>query len=119
MYMASFVAQFDSLRYKLGATITNVYSMIGTPLLYPARLVMIDNLTNADLLITTNSNLDQMVIPASTGRVIDVTSNTFNTNMSGIFTFPIGTAFYVKWIAGVPTNGKSVYISVIYGSEQQ
>ena len=119
MYMASFVARYDYIRSLSYSEIGTSYTQLGAPLDYPPRIIKVKNLTDADLLFTMNPPDAQFIVPSNAGEVIDVTSNTFNTNMTGIFAFPIGTTFYVKQVNyAVPGKG-GVYVEVIYGSEQQ
>ena len=115
---------FDPIRYLGWAGIAAGYNPIdylvpiageNGQLRYAARLVCINNLTNADLMFSLNGVDDHFMVTAETGKVYDITSNTFNTNLTGIFAFAIGTRFYVKQLE-VPTT-KGVYIEVIYGSE--
>jgi hypothetical protein len=119
MYMASFVARYDYIRTLAFFEIAAGYTQLGAPCEHPIRLIKVKNLTDSDLLFTLNPPDAQFIVPSYTGEVIDVTSNTFNTTMSGIFAFPIGTTVYVKQVNyEVPSMG-AVYVEIIYGSEQQ
>jgi hypothetical protein len=117
--MASFVAKYDYIRTLPAASILVGYTQLGAPVAYPIRLIKVKNLTDADLLFTMDTSEDQFIVPSGAGEVIDVTSNTFNTNLTGIFAFPIGTTFHVKQVSYEAPKTGSVYVEVIYGSEQQ
>ncbi len=129
MYLNSYVAAFDTIRFVPFNDIFNAginYIPIGAPLQYPARMIVVHNMTDADLYMSNiGDNVahnDKWFLPAQSGRVLDITSNTFNTPMSGIYTCEIGTRFYVREIDApfteVPTI-KGVWLEITYGSEHQ
>jgi len=129
MYLSSYVAEFDTIRFVSYIDIQangKGWTMVpGGPLKYPARIVAVHNLTDATLLLSNVGSLpanDKWLLPFNSGRVIDVTSNTFNTNMTGIFALPIGTLFYIRELddpfTEVP-NEMGVWIEIAYGSEHQ
>lgn len=93
------------------ATIGPAYMGIGTPLVYPSRLLFIQNLTDAQLMFSLDGVNDNFTLPAASNFVFDITTNQQQT--MGIY-FATGTRIYVKEV-GVPSSG-SVYVSSFYGS---
>ena len=123
MLGSSMNAKFESIRYLDWNFIVFNWMRVGSPLLYPARVVTIDNWTDADLMFSTvyyDLNQDpfagEIAVAATSGKVFDVSANTYNNSINGQFAFPAGTQFWVRQIEA--PNEKAVYISVIYGSEQ-
>lgn len=120
----SLIAWFEQLRWLDHTLIGVNWTRLGT-IEHPARLITIDNLTNVDLLFSLTgvapvnpaiiNPSDHIIIPANSGRVYDVASNTYNTHMTGIFAFPVGTDIFVRsWQEGNPAT-KGVYMAVLYG----
>ena len=73
------------------------------------RILKIKNTTNADVYISFDGTTVNDVIVASSGDVIDVTTN--KSVEQGMF-LPEGTIFYVKYVT-VPTYG-NIYLSAYY-----
>lgn len=119
MLASSITAAFEPVRYLDHAAIGVGYTGIGTVINYPARLVVIKNWTDVDLMFSLNGVDDHIPVASNTDEVYDICSNAYITQVSGILAFSAGTRFYVKQIAGagVP-NDKGVYVQVLYGSEQ-
>lgn len=113
---AAMCAMFEPIRYLAAGAIGAGYTAVGTPLLYPARIINIDNLTDADLMFSFNPNYDYIVVPSQSGKVFDISSNNYVTNVAGILAFKKGVQWYVKQLE-VPGPTKGVYISVMYGSD--
>jgi len=105
-------ARFEAIRTLAYGSIGASYAQIGTPIVNPARLIKVDNLTNATLMFSTNGLLDQFVLPSGGFMLIDICSD--KTHDDGLF-LPTGEGMFVKEI-GTPTSG-SVYFTVMYGSE--
>ena len=101
----------EPIRTLAQASIGAAYMGIGTPLEFPSRLLLIQNLTDALLSFSLDGIEDHFVLPANSNFVFDVTTNTPQT--LGIY-FSVGTRIYVKEI-GLPSTG-SVYLSTFYGS---
>lgn len=101
----------ETIRSLGFASISNAYMGIGTPLVYPSRLLFIQNLTDAQLMFSVDGVNDHFTLPGSSNFVFDITTN--QQQESGIY-FSVGTRFYVKEV-GIPSSG-TVYISSFYGS---
>lgn len=93
------------------ASIDGTYMGVGTGFLYPSRLLVIQNLTDAQLMFSFDGVNDHLTLPASSNIVLDVTTNQSLTQ--GNY-WSIGTRVYVKEV-GMPSTG-SVYVTTFYGS---
>ena len=93
------------------ASVGAVYAGIGTSLSRPARIFMIQNLLNTDVMISFNGIEDHFPLPTSGFVLMDVSSN--QSNMQGFY-IAEGTRFYVKQLTGAATQG-SIYLTVFYG----
>lgn len=105
--------RMEALRSLAFGSMGAAYVAVGTAIDNPARMIIIDNFTDADLMISFTGNTDHMVIKANSGKVIDGASN--KTTDDGFF-FTVGTRLHVKNI-GTPTTG-SVYFTSIYGARR-
>lgn len=101
---------FEPLRSLAFGSISGAYAAIGTGFNNAARLILIDNLTNANVTISFDGINDHMVVAAMSGRVLDYGSN--RVGQVNQLEQSEGTVVYVK---GAPGSG-SVYVSVIYAS---
>lgn len=110
-------ARFEELRLIDAADIEANWTAITPEFAHPARLIKIVNLTNADLVFTTDTQkvFGEILVPAQTSDIYDISTNQFTTNISGILALPVATMLYVKQVE-VPTL-KYVAVSVMYGSE--
>lgn len=104
-------ATFDGLRSLANGSISASYAAVGTKLAYPARLLVITNGTNADVLISTDGSSDMLYLAQNSFKLFDLGTNRLNVDQ--MFVIPAGTQFYVKQVSA-PSSG-SVYIEVIYG----
>jgi len=91
--------------------ISAVYASIGTAVNNPLRMYDIQNLTDAPLQFSIDGVDDHFVVPAYSGRIVDIVSNKTS---SGGWYVGKGTSFYVKELTVAATLG-SVYLSVAYG----
>ncbi len=91
-------------------SISGTYAGIGTALTNPSRIIVIQNLTDANLMISENGIDDHYPIAANSAQIWDYASN--QSHQQGAFK-AAGTRFYVKTI-GSPGSG-SVYVSTQYG----
>jgi len=89
-----------------------VYSGVGTAIDHPARMIVIQNLTDADVMFSFNGVTDHLPLRQYTSLVLDITGN--KTTTSGFY-LAEGQRLYVTQI-GVPTVG-SVYLTVFYGRD--
>jgi hypothetical protein len=92
-------------------TIAAGYLPIGTRLNNPARMIFVQNLTDALLMFSFNGTDDHFPLAANGFLLLDITSN--KTISQGFF-ITEGQNLYVKQI-GVPLSG-SVYLTTFYGS---
>lgn len=99
----------ETLRSLAFGSITNTYAAIGTALLNPSRIYLIQNGTDAVLTFSLDGVNNHFVVQPSAGMVIDVTANL--SIPAGFFAIPQGTITFVK---GAPGAG-SVYLSSFYG----
>jgi hypothetical protein len=91
--------------------ISGAYAVVGTPLLNPARIIIFQNFTDGDMMISFDGVNDHLPV-AKTGFVLlDVTAN--KTGSVQGFSIAQGTQFYIKQISA-PSTG-SFYISSFYG----
>ena len=104
-------AVYEPIRSLAFGSIGVSYAGIGTEFDNPARIIRVQNLTDALLWFSVDGLNDHEVLAPNSFLLIDVNSN--KSREQGYY-FPEGTRFYVKQNA-VPTEG-SVYVSVIYGS---
>lgn len=106
------VVQFETLRSIANGSISGSYAAIGTPFLYPCRMLCIINNTDGDMFISDDGTNNKMFVPKNSFRIYD-----FNTNRvlkDQYFSQQVGTQLYVKQ-SSAPTTG-SVYVEVIYGA---
>lgn len=105
----------DILRSVGFASLSGVYIGIGTSMTKPIRMLMFQNRTDVDVMISFDGVHDTVPLAAFTQWIWDITSN--KTIDQGFF-IAQGTRFYVKKInnADVATEG-SVYLSTFYGAE--
>lgn len=92
------------------SSISGAYMGIGTPIDHAARIVFIQNLTDATLMFSLDGVNDHFPLPASSFLLLDVTANK---TVSQGFYIGEGTRFYVEEL-DVPSMG-SVYVTVFYG----
>jgi hypothetical protein len=102
---------YEALRSLGFASIGASYSGVGTPFGHPARMVIITNTTNQDLLISYDGLTDNDIVPASTAKVLDYGSNMALNG--GASDQAQHTRVYVKYFVGIPSDG-GVFVTVIY-----
>ena len=99
----------DQRSVAFGAT-GAAYVAVGSALDFPARILKIDNFTDADMQFSIDGNNDHFVLKAMSSMILDVSTNQ---QPEAPFFFGKGTILYVKRI-GVPSEG-NIYFSVMYG----
>jgi len=104
-------AMVDVLRTLAFGSIGASYTAIGAPFSFQARIICFTNTTNEDVFFSMDGVTDQLIVPAGSFKLFDVTMNHRPVNMDD-FSFPIGTQWYVKYAAS-PSSG-AVYIEVVY-----
>jgi hypothetical protein len=93
--------------------IDGTYSAVGTPLLNPARMLILKNLTDTELFASLDGITDQIHLASGEVIVLDITTN----KSTGIgFFLAQGERVYVK-DGGVAATVGAVYLTVIYASE--
>lgn len=111
LYALAIRARFEEQRSLGFASISGTYAGVGSSLSNPARMVIVNNLTDATLQFSIDGITDHFVLAAQASMVLDLSSN--QTREQGFF-MAEGDRLYVKEIDN-PTSG-SVYFSVIYGA---
>lgn len=106
-------ALFEPLRSLAFGSISGAYTAIGTPLANPSRIMVIQNLTNAQITFSFDGIHDALTLPANGQIVIDFTANH---NISMQFYIAQNVTVYAKETSGAPTSG-DVYVSTIYGAQ--
>ncbi len=101
----------EPVRTIASGSISGSYAGIGTPFVNPIRWFMIQNFTDAAMMISWDGVNDHFPINANSYVIMDVASN--KSVNGGVFMIAAGTRFYVKQLAA-PSTG-SVYLSVFYG----
>ena len=104
-------AKVDALRTVVYSSLTSTYAAIGSAFEFQARIICFTNTTNEDVLFSMDGSTDQLVVPAGSFKLFDVTTNHRPVNQDD-FCFSIGTQWYVKYAAS-PSSG-AVYIEVVY-----
>lgn len=105
-------AEVDALRTLAFGSISGTYTAVGGPFGYQARIICFTNLTDANVLFTTDVTKDEVIVAAGGFKLFDVTINHRPVNQDD-FCFGIGTQWYVKQETTGPSSG-SVYIEVVY-----
>jgi len=104
--------KFEPVRSLAFGSIGAAYMGVGTPTDHPARMVLIQNFTDADLMFSFDGIEDHFPVKFDSSFILDVSSN--KTIDTGFF-IEQGSRLYVKEI-DTPTTG-SVYFTVFYGEE--
>lgn len=104
-------AKADAIRTLAFGSITGSYTPVGPPLAFQARIICFTNTTDEDVFFSMNGTTDQLIVPAGSFKLFDITMNHRPVNMDD-FCFAIGTQWYVKY-AAAPSSG-AIYIEVIY-----
>jgi hypothetical protein len=104
-------AQIDTLRTLAFGSIGATYTAVGTPTSYQARIICFTNTTNEDVLFSMDAVHDQLIVPAGSFKLFDITTNHRPVNQDD-FCLAAGIQWYVKY-AAVPASG-AVYIEIVY-----
>ena len=100
----------EAIRSLAFGSIAAGYTAVGTALANPSKLIIFDNLTDANIIISLDGVTDHFIVPAQGFKLIDLASN--KTDESGFF-IAEGTIFYAKREAGAPSSG-NLYIQTIH-----
>ncbi len=98
----------DILRSIDSATFTGTYQPVGTPLIYPTRLIRFLNTSNVGVTVSWDGINAADYLPANSFLLLDISTNHEN---SLVFEIQIGTQFYVMGSTGTGL----FYISTYYG----
>jgi hypothetical protein len=101
----------EPLRSLGFASISGAYAAIGTALLNPSRIMILQNFTDKQMIFSFDGTNDHLTLPSGGQIVLDFTSN--KTVTGGAAYIPAGTIVYVKQVLA-PGSG-SVYVSTFYG----
>ncbi len=105
--------RYENLRSIAFGSITGTYAGVGASFANPVRILMIDNISDADVYVSFDGVNDKTIVAARSGKVIDYASN--RTEPIGQLEQSVGERVYVKVITTLPTVG-GVFVSVIYAS---
>lgn len=101
----------EPLRSLAAASVVVGYTAIGDPLVYPMRIMLVQNLTDAQVVFSLDGVNDHFTLPAGGFILLDLQAN--NIVKEG-WNIAAQTTFYVKRVA-TPTAG-NVYVSSFYGT---
>ena len=88
------------------------YTGIGTTLVRPVRMFLIQNLTDAYMMFSFDGINDNFPLANSSYIILDIATNT---GPAMEFSLAQGSRLYVKQLAGAAGSG-SVYFTTFYGS---
>jgi len=103
---------FDAIREIAFGGIGAAYAAVGTATTDNARLININNSTDAEVYISLDGSTDHLRLPANSFKLFDFSANKIRDD--GFF-IARGTVFSVKQVSGAPSSG-SVWIEVVYGA---
>lgn len=106
--------RFEELRSLAFGDISGSYAAVGDPLGNAARMIIITNQTNADMIISFDGVNDHLFVISSSAIVFDFASN--RVAPVDQLEMPLGTTVWVKEASGAPSSG-SVYVAVVYASQ--
>lgn len=103
----------ETVRTVAFGSISGTYTGIGTSFANPVHWFMIQNLTDASVMVSWDGINDHFPLPSNGYVIMDVTAN--KTQTGGAFYIAQGTRFYVKQLGAVAASSGSVYLSIFYG----
>lgn len=103
------VATIDVLRTLAFGSISGSYAAVGTPLIFPTRLICFTNNTDGDMFFSEDGVNNNLFVAAGSFKLFDL--NTNRLNQQQLWVFATGTQFYVKQ-STAPTKG-AVYIECL------
>jgi hypothetical protein len=104
--MGSQAASIDTLRSLGFASISGSYAAVGTPFVFPVRLICFTNNTDGDMFFSYDGVNNMLFIAAGSFKLFDMSTNKLSTQPQ--WAFATGTQFYVKQSTS-PSRG-AVYI---------
>lgn len=103
--------QWDALRTAAFGAIGGAYSAVGTPFAHMTRILIMQNLTNQQVLVSFDGVTDNLTLPTGGQLILDYMSD--QSLLGGEFLQAIGTQVYVKNAGVAPTTG-NFYVGLIY-----
>lgn len=103
----------EPVRSLAAGSVAAGYTAIGTPVTHPIRQFLIQNMTDAAVMLSFDGVNDHFPLPAGGFFVDDISSNR-STSVQGWY-LAQDSQLWVKRL-GIPTTG-SVYFSVFYGAD--
>ena len=100
----------EEVKTLAAAGIIAGYTAVGTPLIQPSRIMLINNLTDALVMFSFDGVTDHLALNPAQALVIDIAAN--KTQTDGFF-LAEGEVLFVKRI-DIPTTG-AVYFTNFYG----
>lgn len=100
----------EPIRELAFSGISGTYAAVGDSLGYPTTMVLIQNATDAALMLSFDAIDDNIYLPVNFYLMLDISAN--ETTLDGFYICS-GTTLYVKQYAGAPTTG-SVFITPFY-----
>lgn len=107
--------RYEILRSLDWTLVTANYVAVGTPLQHPARILKLSNATDADMLISFNGVDDHDFVGGNSYFLYD-----YGTNRSGTgneLEQQMGDRVYVKSADGTLPSTGSIYLTLIYASD--
>lgn len=99
---------FEPERTLAFGSISGTYAKVGSPLANPARVVVLQNTTDANVTFSFDGTNDTITLPTKTSVTLDVCANRTPQNSYFIAS---GTQIWVKGTVG----SGAVFVSVFYG----
>lgn len=104
-------ALFEDLRTIAFGAIGAGFTAVGDAFSGPVRILSITNLTDANLIFSDDGVNDKWILPAGSGKVVDISTN--RTNQEN-FLLAEGKYAYIKHAGVAPISG-SCYIEATIG----
>lgn len=113
MSMIGIRFRLEPLRTLAFGGISGTYAGIGTAIDNPVRMLILKNLTDAELFASLDGVTNQIHLASGEVIVLDITTNK---SIGGGFFLAQGERVYVKDSGSAPTQG-AVYLTIIYASD--
>lgn len=107
----SIKAKFIQIRSEFSPIGAVAYVPLGTPIDQPLRILKISNVTDDDIVLSTDGTTDMDLIAANGFALYDLGTN--RAEMGSTLQFAAGTQFYIK-AANAPTTTGYVILTGIY-----
>ncbi len=113
MSMIGIRVRFEPLRSIAFGAISGTYAGVGTAVNDPIREMILKNVTDSDLYVSTDGVTDMHHMSSGQVDHFDFTSNK---SIGGGFFLAQGDRIYVRTVSGAPTQG-AVYLTTMYASD--